>query len=65
MLARRLPEIRVNRVRGGGREFTPPSQFKESEVKHKGMGKKRPGLKLKGDAHQKDKLKKHGGKGRI
>jgi hypothetical protein len=29
------------------------------------MGKKRPGLKLKGDAFQKDKLKKHGGKGRI
>ena len=41
----------------------PPHQ-KEITVK-KGMGKKRPGLKLKGDAHQKDKLKKHGGKGRI
>jgi hypothetical protein len=34
-------------------------------VKHKGSGKKRPGLKLKGDAHQKDHLKKHGGKGKI
>ena len=28
-------------------------------------GKKRPGLKLKGDIHNKDSKKKHGGKGRI
>ena len=28
-------------------------------------GKRSPGLKLKGDAHNKDKGKKFGGKGRI